>query len=187
MSEGRMSLVNWRAKTAYPNRKQQLEFNAVFRSPALSEDLTVTGNPVLGVFVSSDTRDVALFAYIEDVAPDGSITYITEGQLRLIHRVTTQSLFDDTVPERDFSADSASALEPGEIYHVELGLLPVSYRIRAGHRIQLSLARADADNFAPVVEGSRGTLTVHMSLDAPSQLRLPIEPEQISGWQRHTD
>jgi predicted acyl esterase len=105
----------------------------------------------------SDRTDGLVLAYLEDVAPDGRVTYLTEGELRLLHRKTTGST-DRTGCDpaagtrRTFNGADAAAVVPGELMYVELPLLPTAARIQRGHRLRLSLAGADAGNFAMLTE-----------------------------------
>ena len=52
----------------------------------MQADVEVTGNPIVTLYVSSSTPDAAFHVYLEDVTPDGTVTYITEGMLRAINR-----------------------------------------------------------------------------------------------------
>ena len=48
----------------------------------------VTGHPVATVHLASSEPDCALIVYVEDVAPDGTCRYVTEGVMRALHRKT---------------------------------------------------------------------------------------------------
>lgn len=48
--------------------------------------MELAGWPIVVLQMSAATSDPAVFAYLEDVAPDGTVTYITEGQLRAMNR-----------------------------------------------------------------------------------------------------
>ena len=52
------------------------------------------------------------------------------------------------VPYHSFNRGDAEPLVPGEMATLTFDLLPVSYRIPAGHRLRLALAGADRDHFA---------------------------------------
>ena len=41
--------------------------------------------------LSSTKPDGALHVYLEDVAPDGRVTYLTEGVLRLVHGIANDA------------------------------------------------------------------------------------------------
>jgi len=178
------SLVAWRTPTRYPDRADQAAHGVAWTSAPLADDLVVTGHPSVSIVVASEAGDAALFAYLEDVAPDGRVTYVTEGQLRLLHRATTTDLYRDYIPVRSFFREDAAPLEPGERYRIELGLYPVSYRFRQGHRIRLLLTRADADNFLPLDDEAGAPLDLYSSPSEPSLLTLPEEREDLRRWRR---
>jgi hypothetical protein len=94
---------------------------------------------VVSLAVRCDQADGALFAYLEDVDPRGRVAYVSEGWLRAVHRRTP----------RTFRRADAAPLVPGERALLVFELLPLSHEFRAGHRIRLALAGADADAFAP--------------------------------------
>ena len=57
-----------------------------FFSMPLDVDTEVTGHPVITLYVSSTATDGEFFAYLEDVDANSTVTYVTEGELRAIHR-----------------------------------------------------------------------------------------------------
>lgn len=146
-----------------------------FVSEPLSGSLTITGHPLLGLDFACDQRDACLFAYLEDIAPDGSATYVTEGMLRALHRATADppETYRTTWPWRSFTRVDAAPLTPGEPVIIDLPLLPVSWRFPAGHRIGLRLAGADRDNFALWPYGRPGNWTIRTG--ERSSLTLPVE------------
>lgn len=148
-----------------------------FVSAPLAAPLTVTGHPLLGLDFACDQRDACLFAYLEDIAPDGSAHYVTEGMLRALHRATSAppQTYRTTWPWRAFTRAEAEPMRPGEPATIELPLLPVSWQVPAGHRIGLSLAGADRDNFALWPYGRPGSWTIGTGGARPSGLTLPVE------------
>ena len=178
------SLVAWQTPTRYPDRSDQAAHGLAWTGEPLEQELVVTGHPTVTVTVSSSAGDAALFAYLEDVAPDGTVTYVTEGQLRLLHRATRDDLYADYIPVRSFFRGDAAPLQPDTHYRIELGLYPVSYRFREGHRIRLLLTRADADNFLPLTSGAGAPLAIHSGPDEPSLLALPVESTGLRRWDR---
>ena len=69
----------------YPDRAGEDAKLLTYTSEPLKAAVRVTGAPVVSLHVSSSLADGALHIYLEDVAPDGRVTYLTEGVLRLIH------------------------------------------------------------------------------------------------------
>jgi putative CocE/NonD family hydrolase len=131
--------IYWGDRRSAPGRR--LAFDAA----PVRRDTELVGAPELCLALRTDQTDGIVVAYLEDVAPDGRVTYLTEGELRLLHR-KTRSRGCDSAPgtERTFNRADAEPVTPGERMQIELPLLPVAALIRAGHHIRLSLAGADA-------------------------------------------
>jgi len=127
--------------------------------------------------VRTDQTDGLVIAYLEDVAPDGRVTYLTEGELRLLHR-KTEGRPCDPAPgtKRSFARPDGAPVEPGALMTIELPFLETAALIRSGHRLRLSLAGADQANF-PTLTGDK---LAHWSLayggDTGSKLTLPFKP-----------
>ena len=148
-----------------------------FVSAPLDRALTVSGHPVLHLDFTCDQPDANILAYLEDIAPDGSAHYVTEGPLRALHHVATETpaTYRTTWPYRAFTRAGMQLLEPGKPVRFDLPLLPVSWQFPAGHRIGLSLAGADRDNFALWPYGRPGNWTIGIGGEGGSALTLPVE------------
>ena len=147
-----------------------------FDGAPMTADQELVGSAELCLVMQSDQTDGLVIAYLEDVAPDGRVTYLTEGLLRLLHRKTATSGCDAAAGvERSFAKADGMAVIPGETMQVELELLPVAARIQAGHHLRLSLAGADAGWFEPLTGAETATWTVHYG-DAGSRLTVPLRP-----------
>jgi uncharacterized protein len=57
-----------------------------YTSAPLERDIEITGHPVVTLQASTSADDGAFFVYLEDVDPGGHVTYITDGQMRPMHR-----------------------------------------------------------------------------------------------------
>ncbi len=147
------------------------------RSAPLPADLTLTGNPVVNLPIRTDRADANLFAYLEDVVPDGRIIVITEGRLKASLRAEATPPFSvPGTPWHRAYAQDASPVPPGELVTLHFDLLPTSYTVRAGHHLQLALMGADYRERArdPGVEGTR--ITLSSTPTSPAWLDLPLEP-----------
>jgi putative CocE/NonD family hydrolase len=157
---------------AYPDRRNADEALLTFTSGPLPADLHVAGFPVLSLRLATSGSDGAIFAYLEDIAPDGKATYLTEGCLRFLHRATTGPAEPARlgVP-RTFARADRLAVEPGQDMDLAVELLPIAALVLAGHKIQVALGGHDAacfDRYGPLDE----TFTIH--LGAHSTLDLPV-------------
>ena len=155
----------------------ELGHQARDESALLVADLEVTGHPRVVLYVAADAADAGVFVYLEDVAPDGRVEYVTEGMLRALHRKTTGAPYRSPVPYRSFTRADGSPLVPGEPAILEIALYPTSYQFKAGHAIRLAVAGADVDHFAPV-EPSPTALRIHRGDPHPSRIVLPTMPRR---------
>ena len=107
---------------------------------------------------------------------------MTEGQLRLIYRQTTDSpIAGDPVPFRTYLRADAQALTPGKVVEVAIDLLSTSFVFRAGHAIRLAIAGADAGNFDAPVPTSPLIVDLHRDAPHPSRIDLPTYPDPVGA------
>ena len=146
-----------------------------FLGEPLETDLTIAGHPLVTLQLTSDQRDACVFIYLEDIGPDGAVCYVTEGMLRALNReiVPSSPSYVTTWPNRDFTRERARPLVPGERAELKFALLPTAWLFPKGHRVGLSIAGADRDNFALWPYGRPGCWHLATGGDAPSRLVLP--------------
>jgi uncharacterized protein len=143
---------------------------------ALTEPMHICGFPVVTVDVTSDEADGTIMAYLEQVAPDGATTYITEGVFRLAKRGKTQPKVRTDQPlDRSFSKADTVPMLPGTPSTVVFEMSPISALIPAGHRLQLSFASSDVGNLARLAAPT-SKLALSSSTASPAQLALPTVP-----------
>lgn len=161
----------------YPDRASADRRLLVYTTTPLERDVEVTGTPWINLAARSTHRDGAFFVYLEDVAPDGRVTYITEGQLRGLHRKTSSyaapyRMFE---PYHSFQRRDAAPIQPGKLMQLEFGLLPTSVVFRKGHRIRVAIAGADQGSFARIPETGEPIITIERSRDNVSWISLPMK------------
>lgn len=144
---------------------------ATFQSSPLSEDLEIAGHPILNVQMHSTTDDPRLFVYLEDVAPDGEVHYVTEGLFRAIHRKEKRSkpVSHKDIPYHSYLRADAKPVEPHESFRMTMDLLPTAYRFRKGHAIRVVFAGQDVEHFEPGPKGTHFIELANTSLDLPIQ------------------
>jgi putative CocE/NonD family hydrolase len=171
------TLVGISLKDPYPDRQEQDKKLVLYTTDPLPEDFEVTGHPVATVYLSANATDTTLFVYLEDVTPEGHVHYVTEGELRALHRkwqpaeTTTEPVLP--IPNRTYRRADAAPLTPGEVAPLTLDLLPVSYQFKKGHRIRVALAGADKDHFQ-LLDDPSPTWQIWHSYDRPSHIDLPV-------------
>lgn len=160
----------------YSDRARADEALLTYTSEPLDEDLEVTGTPIVRLRVRSTSEDGAFFVYLEDVDPTGRITYITEGELRALHRHVSDAFPPYTVfgPYHSYEQRDAQPMVPGEVESIDIGMHPTSVLFRAGHRIRIALAGADKDTFARIPENETPVWTVERNAAHASSVELPV-------------
>ncbi|MEM8744496.1 MAG: CocE/NonD family hydrolase, partial [Pseudomonadota bacterium] len=148
-----------------------------FLGEPLETAVCMSGHPVVSLMLETDEADAAVIAYLEDIAPDGTRRYVTEGLLRALHR-------KEGAPPADYQASwpfhscdegDASPMTPGKPELLRFAMLATSWEFKSGHRVGLALAGADKDNVVRIPYGRPGTWRIHVGGDAKSVLELPVE------------
>lgn len=149
-----------------------------FDSAPVDKAMEIVGTPVVSLVLSTRSDDPAVFAYLEDVAPDGRVTYVTEGMFRAIHRrpADRSSLpYDQGPAAHSFKREDAELVHPGETMTLEFPLMPVAALIRPGHRLRLAIAGADKDWFTVYSNGGSERFDVRIG-EGGSQVIIPARP-----------
>lgn len=167
----------------YPDRAAQDRRLLVYDSPALDQDYELTGHPVVSLQVISTHDDGAFLVYLEDVAPDGKVVYLTEGALRAIHRrVSAQpppvALFG---PHHTFRRADAWPLVPGEVAELTFDLLPISTIVRKDHRLRVALAGHDAGTFSRYPAEGTPVLRFQRNAAHACWIDIPLKPRGDLG------
>lgn len=144
-SANRWATQNGGGDVVYDNRTAQSTKMLSFTSAPLATGADITGHPVVQLKLSTDQPDGVLLAYLEDVAPDGRITYLTEGVLRLSRRKIsgTSPPYWHAGPYQTFARADYTPMTPGLWEDVSLEMFPVSAQVKTGHRIRISISGAD--------------------------------------------
>ena len=158
----------------YGDRHAEDEKLAHYTSAPLEADIEITGSPTVNLQVLSTHADGAFHVYLEDVAPDGRVTYMTEGLLRAIHRKIGDTKTAPYVPlgvYHSLRKVDVQPLVPGEVAEISITLCPISVLIFTGHRIRLAIAGHDA------------ALNTRYPLDGIPELRFQRNSAQASYLQ----
>jgi putative CocE/NonD family hydrolase len=161
----------------YGDRREEDKKLLTYTSSPLADDLEVTGSPIMTLYVSSTHEDGAFYVYLEDVGPDGRVSYLTEGLLRAIHRRTADPATAPYVPLgvfHTFKKADALPLVPGETAEIAITLLPVSTVFKKGHSLRLAVAGHDDSLKDRYPRQGTPVLTVERSSTHPSHVLLPV-------------
>jgi predicted acyl esterase len=195
--------------TGAPPADGQVTYDALgdgvtFLTRPLEADTEVTGPMVARLWISSATADADLFVRLRVLDPAGEEVVFHDrvaeafshvfganfpphpiacGWLRASHRKLDPAR---SLPWRPYHAhDQVQPLTPGEVYQLDVEVLPTAIVVPAGYRLALSIAGHDyglhdvPENRPPEVFG--GKVTVHAGGARPSHLLLPIVPPSESS------
>ncbi|ALM85322.1 CocE/NonD family hydrolase [Bordetella sp. N] len=161
---------------------------ANYTSAPFDVDTELSGHIEVVLDMASSERDAALFVYAAEIESDGSERYITEGMLRALHRATRESppQYRTSWPYRSYYRADARLLEPGQFETLRFALFPISWMLRKGSRLRLSVGGADAEYFPQVPHGAppriqlrvRGATADAAAATAVTHVLLPIKPER---------
>lgn len=158
------------------NRNEMDERMLTYTSDPVSEDVQITGTPVVRLNLTSTHKDGAVLVYLEDVDENGKSTYITEGGLRLIHRKEAAES-DSTFNMHSFNEEDAQWMEKGEVTEVVFKMWPTSVLIKKGHSIRIAIAGADKSIFDKCPKNGKPTYEIMRNEVHPSFVELPVIKE----------
>ena len=160
------------------NRENFWDKGLQFSTEALTEDVQISGHPVLRLWLSSSVNDADVVARIDDVAADGTATYRTvEGRLRASLRKLTEPPYNNLgLPYHPFSEDSVQPLVPGEAVELQFDFYTISNVFKKGHKIRLTLNFAEQRATKKI--NPAPTVTIHHGGERRSTLILPVIPRQ---------
>ena len=152
-----------------------------FTSEPLEADLEIVGWPALELEVSTDSDRGAVAATLEQIDADGGAAYLSEGFINFAHRRTAADPGGHEGPVwHSWSKGDLAPVRPGEAMDVRLELYPIACRVRAGERLRLTLAGADADNLVVPTIGDSARLTFTLGGERGCRLLLPIVNEALA-------
>ena len=170
----------WLAPAGLPinisDRKKEDKRSLIYTSPPMENDIEITGNPIITLYLSSTHEDGATFVYLEDVDKEGNVTYLTDGNLRFIHRKISSENppYKILIPYRTFLKKDVLPLVPNEVSEINFGLHATSVLIRKGHRIRVAIAGADKGTFKRYPAKEKPTITIERNQKYPSFIDIPI-------------
>ncbi len=104
----------------------------VYSTPALGQDLEVTGPVTVELYAKSSAADTDFSAKLVDVWPDGFAQNLTEGILRARYRE---------------SQEAPSLINPGQVYKLAIDLWATSNVFKKGHILRLEISSSNFPRF----------------------------------------
>ena len=162
--------------TNYADRRKEDKKLLCFTSDKLLSNTDIAGHPVITLNFSADAADADVFCYLEDVGPDSSVTYVTEGTFNVLQRKLSDECYKTTYPNHTYKKGDAESYKAGETVQLTFDLLPIAYQFKKGHSIRVSIAGNDAGHFnLPVNKPTR--FKINSSAEIPSLIELPVLSE----------
>ena len=160
----------------YGDRAEPDKKCLTYTSAPLNQAIEITGHPVVYLQMSSTNTDGAVIVYLESVAPNGEVTLLTEGGLRLIHRkVSSESpSYPHFGPYHTFEKKDVLPMPVGEVVEVGFECLPLSVRVEKGHALRVAIAGHDKDCFERLPQQGDVTFTIFRATNASSLIELPM-------------
>jgi len=164
----------------YPNRAAVDRKLLTYTTGPLRQATTVTGlgRVTLTVTGLRGARHGALYAYLEDVQPNGRVTYITEGELALADRAIAPKkdnpLWRKLRTPRTYARADAAPFPLHTPQQITFDLLPTSVQFHPGDRIRIAIAAADPDSFQLQPANGNATYQISRGPASPSFVELPI-------------
>nr|WP_255536314.1 CocE/NonD family hydrolase [Pacificimonas pallii] len=149
----------------------------VFDTAPMAEDMELAGTPVIDLHMAAQSDDPAIFVYLEDVAPDGRVTYITEGVLRAVNRKPADPAsqpYDLGPAGHSFKRADALPVMPGKPMRVQFSLNPVAAKIKEGHRVRIAIAGGDAGFFRRYSNNGPDRFTIFRGGQKASSITIPL-------------
>jgi len=136
---------------------------AAYATPVLTEPLDAIGPVQLALHVSVDGPDADVSARLVDIEPDGRVTLVTDGILRLRYRE---------------GRGSPAPMRPGVSVSVWVDLAPTAWRFAPGHRIGLLVTGSDFPRYDLLPGPGAGPVRigVHLGPETPGVLHLSVVP-----------
>lgn len=141
----------------------------VFSSDALKQEMEVTGDVKLVLYVSSDAVDTDFTAKLIDVYPDGRAFNVLESVLRARYRE---------------GLDREVWMKPGEVYELTIPMGATSNVFQSGHRVRLEVSSSNFPRWernmnrgganSEQEDGVPARNSVHHSASRRSRLVLPV-------------
>lgn len=162
----------------YPDRSKEDKKLLTYTSKALVNDTEITGVPTVTLNLSSTSDDGAFYAYLEDVAPNGKVTYITEGEVRALHRKEAKVSdvgYNFVGIEHSYLKRDGQKLIPGRNAEVKIGMFATSVLIKKGHSIRIAIAGHDAASFKRIPEIGNPVIKIQRNNTLSSYAEIPMK------------
>ncbi|MEU0502337.1 CocE/NonD family hydrolase [Nocardia sp. NPDC005998] len=162
------------------------ESNALtFTSKAMTEPTVISGPINVHLNAIHDATDGYWSVTVNDVAPDGTSTVLSTGQLTASLRAVDEAKSvrsangDYTAPFNPITLDSLLPVEPGKPVTLDIAVIPTQAVLEAEHRLRVDIFAANPPKalaFRPMLNATEfKTQYLRLDPDVPSFINLPTD------------
>lgn len=168
------------------NSFTELFFNVIYETDVLTEDLAING-PIQADIFAATTNFVGLVSVrVDDVAPDGRVTPLTNGLLNMKHRAVdesrTRTLAGENIQSwHPYTEAAEQSVYPNITMKLPVNIQPTSAVIKKGHKLRVAVGPSNLPQ--GTILGEEGLLqllptwlTVENNYWYPSSIVLPVVP-----------
>lgn len=162
------------SQPGYNDRAAQDAKLLVYTSEPFKAAVQIVGTPVAKLTIATSTSDAEVIVYLEHIASNGSVTYLTEGVLRLAHRkLATEVSVASGDPHHTYLKADAAPMIPDKPEPIVIELSPIAVAMHKGDRIRVAIAGADADNLERIPATGSAAISVTRGGSAASYVEIP--------------
>ncbi len=165
-----------------------------FTTAPLAQDLEVAGPLEAVIYASSSRTDMDFIVSLDEQYPQSeedrqkglnpAFRNVTKGWLRASHRQIDQQR---SLPHAPWYTDTdPQKLVPGQIYKLDIAIMPTAYLFKKGSRIRIDVAPGDSPvtdtAFAHEITADMvGTDTVYYDAQHPSAMSMPMMAQPVKA------
>lgn len=157
-----------------------------FTSAPLLRPERIAGPLAATLYASATTKETEWVVEVEDVAPDGTSTPLTEGALLGSLRAVDPARSWPApgggylLPYHPYTEQSAEPVVPGSTTRYDIEIFPTFATIPAGHSIRVTVSTADSPHLSPTIPEAAnlagGVYTLDHTPQYPSYVDLAVQP-----------
>lgn len=161
--------------------------NANFETPPLMEPLAINGPIEADMWVSTTAKDLPLSVRVDDIQPDGTALFLTDGLLlassRAVDLTRARTIGGVMMqPWHEFTQQAEQAVGKDHVVQIAVEIFPTSAVIQSGHRLRISIGSGNSPQGIPVgpnlLQSLTGTISIYNDANHPSSVVLPVVPMQ---------
>jgi putative CocE/NonD family hydrolase len=154
-----------------------------YTTAAMASPRTIAGPIDVRVYARANTRETQWVVNVEDVAPSGVSTPLTEGALLGSARAldASRSWTVDgkmIMPYHPYTKAASTPVVPGRVTRYDIEVFPTYATIAAGHRIRVTVSTTDFPHLMPtppeLLKLLGGRYQVQRTASTPSSVTIPL-------------